>query len=256
MTSQKYLFMSEAKLEPYKKNLFNFTEEDQIASYFTFDLFSSYFASLANLLEILFRNSFHNILNTKYGLNWDNDIISSSTLGQKTKNHILNARLQIKTKKHPNINDLIAELPLGFWVYLVDNDKNDTKEFIWSDQVKETIFPYAKNFKNEFFETKIIFEQLQIILKIRNRLYHCEPLWKGGSGISRNEDEAITRAIKYLKKRLQHLIKVIRWISGEEFNFLIKEKEELLNECCNINNIKNKKLYYLSLLKPSTTVGL
>ena len=75
-------------------------------------------------LEISLRNSLNDTINTHYGTD---DWFDKIPLDDKGKKYITKAKKTVKKRQqNPKISHIIAELPFGFWVAILENKYHQT----------------------------------------------------------------------------------------------------------------------------------
>lgn len=151
-------------------------------------LCESFYPSL-HFLEISLRNSIHTAISASMGDHWlKNDKILRGTEVRKVQEAIQMLQDQ---RKPETVGGIIAELNLGFWVSLFDSyyDK------LWNQKPRlKTVFPNL----NATERTRVdISPRIQKIRKLRNRVFHYEPIWHW----------------KDLSEQHDLLVEVIKWMS-------------------------------------------
>ncbi|MBC7196332.1 MAG: Abi family protein [Deferribacterales bacterium] len=163
-------YLSNDRLTPYEKILK--TKDDKIIlSHYIWNIkLSECFYPLLQILEISLRNSINNAIidyfgfddwyEDKYGILEKNELV----LVSKAKDEITK-RTEDLTK-----GKIIAELNFGFWTSLF-NKRYDVK--LWHKIIKK-VFPdlLRKNRNRKYLSRK-----LNEIRKLRNRIFHHEPIW-------------------------------------------------------------------------------
>ncbi|MEI6730407.1 MAG: Swt1 family HEPN domain-containing protein [Pseudomonadota bacterium] len=145
-------------------------------------------------LEIGLRNSINEMLSNEYGEQWFN----CSFFAEKEKRQIAKAKDSLaKNRKILTNSNMLAELNFGLWVNLF----NDPYEQLWRHCLRKVFTKHEGNLSR-----KQIAGKLHLILKIRNRVAHYEPLIKD------NKD----RIIKEIRD-------VVRWIDPDAANALWQE---------------------------------
>lgn len=102
-------------------------------------------------------------------------LLDLSGLIQKKKVQNVDFILHCLNLKKKNINDIIASLPFGFWVHLLNHREQYNQHFRYWNH----IFSRHGLFGNRFRGNKDVFDNMERILKFRNKLFHQEPVWKG-----------------------------------------------------------------------------
>ena len=176
------------------------TIEDLIQLYLhNIKLAESLYPALA-LLEITLRNRLSNAIDKDIMSGWltkeanlQNILLKSEydlfiTAFQKLTRPVYKDGLAIR---RPLTNGkLIAELNFGFWVNLCDSKYNPT---IWMKKpaIFDEVFPYFDDFMAKKNPTSKrhkrinkVFSKLKPILKLRNRVFHHEPVFNHPMGLN------------------------------------------------------------------------
>ncbi len=130
---------------------------------------------------------------------------------------LLDAKQKLTNKGHKNISkdDLIAELSLGFWIHLCTKRY---KTALWHKQgFFRIVFADYPNF-SEFDKLSKVFPVLQLMLKLRNRVFHHE--------IIINHPHGINNCYKDLRKLL---------------NYISKDSLLYLDKICDFNKVITKQ---------------
>ncbi|MGI0497697.1 Abi family protein [Limnospira platensis CENA597] len=152
-----------------------------------------------HIFEITFRNKMNQVLTNRYGGDWylNPDVI----IGSYESESIDKVRNELRRLKKPLVmNKIVPRLTLGFWSSLLI--KKEYKQIIF-DQCIQEFFPYAQPRERNFATIAPSFRDK--ILRLRNRVFHHEPIWS----IDYNVEE------KY-----QYLCRVLRWMSPEVHEWL------------------------------------
>ena len=113
-------------------------------------------------------------------------------------NKLQDAKQKLLKKGHKNFtkDDLIAELSLGFWIHLCTKRY---KTALWHKQgFFRIVFADYPNF-SEFDKLSKVFPILQIMLKLRNRVFHHEIIINHPYGIN-NCYKDLRRLLSYISK--------------------------------------------------------
>ncbi|MDR0423110.1 MAG: hypothetical protein LBH46_00800 [Rickettsiales bacterium] len=160
---------------------------------------------LLNHFEIILRNYCNSKLIKEIGENWYLSNILDGENKEKGKwavNEVLKVKNKIKKNNITN-GDVVASLEFGFWSNLFVANYRDT---IWNTYLKY-IF---KDFKrNELFNI------LDNIRKLRNRIFHYEPIIF---------DKQLEEKYKNILDLLKHMT------TTEMFEYIIKNSDAPLNQ--------------------------
>ncbi len=120
------------------------------------------------VLEVTLRNSIHDAISLDRGKeDWFNEVLSDQELPALAK---IKKRLGSQNVPLP-LGQLVANSSFGFWVTLF----NRRYENILWPRLLEDVFPFIPN---RVRTRKRIFGRLNHIRKLRNRIFHYEPIWK------------------------------------------------------------------------------
>ena len=173
---------------------------------------------LLSILEISLRNRINQAIETVVKSNWLlNELNNQNILLQNEYKKLLDAKQKLLNKGHKNIctDDLIAELSLGFWIHLCTKRY---KTVLWHRQgFFRTVFADYPNF-SEFDKLSKVFPILQLMLKLRNRVFHHE--------IIINHSYGINNCYKDLRRLL---------------GYISKDSIVYLDKICDFNNIITKQ---------------
>lgn len=129
---------------------------------------------ILSILEISLRNRLNEAIEKIIKNDWlIYEVNQQNVLLDNEHKKLLETKRKLKLKGHKEINknDLIAELSLGFWVHLCSKKY---KNSIWHKQgFFRTVFADYPNF-SEFDKLSKVFPHLQLMLKLRNRVFHHE----------------------------------------------------------------------------------
>ena|GEM_PF-840108 len=186
--------LSPDRLWGYQTNNTTASDEEVTALYLWNISLCEAFYPVLNCLEIALRNSLHNAISTKYGTPlWFS--MQPPVLKQREQAEISVATAKLPAHRKPPSQPLlpgriIAELPFGFWGALFHRTY---VQVFWPDLLRP-VFPYMPPRGRT---PKELFLRISDILKLRNRIFHYEPIWR---------DQA-------LQRYHYQLIKTISWIS-------------------------------------------
>ena len=188
--------ISEQRIGPYRVNV---TDSELViyARYaWNLALCESLYPAL-NGLEIALRNGIHNAATYRFG---DEYWFDSLTLG-KTKDALkrVRERLALDGKKYEGATAgaLVSRLNFGFWVGLFDSQY---EQVLWT-QLLRPVFPHIP--RSERSRNRLS-RRLHTIRRIRNRVFHHEPVW------NRSDLKALHR----------NVLETIGWISLEMRRFI------------------------------------
>ncbi len=129
---------------------------------------------LLSIIEICLRNRINKAIEMVIEQDWLlKELSQQKILLPNEYKKLLEAKQKLINKGFNNINknDLIAELSLGFWIHLCTKRY---KRIFWHKQgFFRIVFEDYPNF-SEFDKLSNIFPLLQLMLKLRNRVFHHE----------------------------------------------------------------------------------
>ena len=164
-------------------------------------LSQSFYPAL-HIIEVTLRNQVYEALKNQLGRDWllkdkqFNNLFRKSEL-DKTEECIKKLRKNRKPIETPN---LIAELNFGYWTSLFTS----YYESLWrKSKSLKTAFP---NLPKHDLKRKSISVELNAIRRLRNRIFHYEPIWHWSD----------------LPEHHKRIIKVIQWMNNEASKLLNK----------------------------------
>lgn len=140
-------------------------------------------------LEVILRNALHGELSTVYGSTWfDNQNLPFLPIQAKK---LQEAKMGLTRLKRPILSaDVVATLPLGFWVSLFGHDYDAT---LWRTCIYKAIVN-----RPQPFSRKSMHRELELIRHLRNRIAHHEPIIRTD-----------------LPLHHERILRMIRWFSDE-----------------------------------------
>lgn len=174
---------------------------------------------LLSLLEISLRNRINQAIEDTIQKDWlMKELNGQNILLTGEFNKLQDAKQKLLKKGHKNFtkDDLIAELSLGFWIYLCGRKYKNT---LWHKVgFFKTVFTDYPNF-SEFDKLGKISPVLQLMLKIRNRIFHHEIIINHPYGVINCYND-LRRLLGYISKdSLLYLDKIC------DFNNVIAKKK-------------------------------
>jgi hypothetical protein len=213
--------LSEHKLKSYSQYLHCKTDKELIASYMVLQSLQEKFYLPFQLVELTLRNNINTAirehLRTKGATeNQINRWYNSVPKTKESKAQVVSAKIKAEREikgRGANHNDVIARLTFGFWVYLLDkphrlNGPDNADHQLWP-YLDKKVFPNKGN--NGIPST---FSKLNDLNKLRNRLFHHEPIWSG-AGI--NSKEA---ALERIHKQYLSVIEMLNYLSPDKYQLV------------------------------------
>ena len=213
---------SQERLKNYKINPSD-TDEEVIARYlWNIALSEALYPAIA-IFEINLRNNIYNSISKHIKKDWLDEVNTPwllkvpRNLKYNVENkQIMDAKKQLtKLKKPHSQGQIISQLTLGFWVNML---KLQYKPDIWTKpKVFDDAFPYF----NIKCSDRIAYVDpyLKRILKLRNRLFHHEPIFNHPQGLDVVFNDLLT---------------VMSWLSADT--------KDLLNILNRFDKVYNSKL--------------
>lgn len=154
---------------------------------------------LLSILEISLRNRINKALDTVIMSDWLlKEAAQQNVLLANEHKKLIEAKQKLINKGHKNFSkdDLTAELSLGFWIHLCTKRY---KTALWHKQgFFRIVFADYPNFA-EFDKLSRIFPLLQLMLKIRNRVFHHEIIINHSYGIENCYND-LRKLLGYISK--------------------------------------------------------
>ena len=190
--------VSEARLESYR--LPGDKDVDVLARYlWNIALSEALTPSLQNL-EIGLRNALHNTLSDAYNTEFWFDV-TPGCLHADEQQKVESAKQSLRNdSKVIEPGRVVAELTFGFWTSLLDaryeyNPQTSPAHWLWP-RLLRSAFPDMPNSERK---RNNLSRRLNPIRKIRNRVFHYEPIWRWGNLLEQYAD----------------ILETVRWISPE-----------------------------------------
>ncbi len=140
-----------------------------------------------NCLEISIRNSVHRAASRKFGVaDWFRRCLSDNEL--KTLEGV--EKRLMDNSKNTDADNIVANLSLGFWLALF---RPRYEQALWPRLLK-AVFPHCPRTSRT---RKNICERLDKVHRLRNRVFHHEPIWR----------------VPDLPERHRLILETIGWIS-------------------------------------------
>jgi hypothetical protein len=216
--------ISPAKLLPYKRLGFK-NDWELVQGYFFLLEVSSHFVAPLQLLEVGLRNKMHSAI---WALTKKEEWYKTVPVSTESKRQVADALRSAKRKlgRHETTDDIVCRLMLGFWVFLLDTPYRTTGPNNLWQKCKDDVFPAGKT-----ESIASIFDELKALNKLRNRLFHHEPLWKA-SGIN-----SMSGALARTSSQYGRVLKVLKWVSPEKHSVVLGlNMKKRFDAICDIAN--------------------
>lgn len=147
-------------------------------------------------VEVSFRNAMHHAITQIFG--GEDWLLQGGLLQPQERERVQTARSHlIKNRKEPLIGRLIAELSFGFWTSLLDARY---EHHLWRYIIK-LVFP---GLKKRIRTRKQASRRFEIIRKLRNRVFHYEPIWH----------------FQDLECQYKQIIEVLQWLNHGAYELI------------------------------------
>ena len=179
--------ISSDRIQPYRQG----NPQDDLAAYATYAWNIAICESLYPVLccaEIALRNAIHSAATRRFGSDfW---FIGRLHQPEQRKLDLLRRRIDPSGEKSLSATDFVSGLNLGFWVDLF---KSKYEQILWP-QMLQAVFPYATRHQTV---REPLYRRLNRIRRLRNRVFHYEPIWHWPD----------------LRERHRLILQTIAWIS-------------------------------------------
>lgn len=108
-------------------------------------------------------------------------------------------------KSSPVAGDIIAQLPFGVWVSVLEELPDEKEPLYFWRGIKHAVFSNLKTPAGR----RMILSELRDINNIRNRLFHHEPIWKTASVSS------LRNALDEVRRKHDKMIAMLSWLSAD-----------------------------------------
>lgn len=204
--------ISGPRLAYYSKFLGCRGDIDAIGAYLAFQDLSGDFFPLLQMVEVGLRNRINEAAKSHFkSSSWYDFAVFS----HKSQGLVLDAKNKALSEcgaKYSD-DDVVCRLSLGFWVYMLDTPYRDTtkkKNYFWTPNNHQRAFGAAKNAWGQSLSIVAVFDEFQKVLKLRNRLFHHEPIWK------KHNCKSMESAVNNIKKEYLFLLRVLEFVSSGE----------------------------------------
>ena len=216
--------ISQAKLDAYASLLPGQNENMKVRLFFTMSQLSSYFFLPLQILELALRNKINDSLialystrkkrmvTHKYGSGnphewylWMPQDLRTCKRIQRSLKHANDAiSLSGRSASSLTIGDVISQISLGLWIKILDEWAMPGSDLHFWDRIVNHVFPFRGKVKR-----CEILDRLDKINRVRNRLFHHEPIWKdpGQPFVS------LSDAFDSLENKFSEINMVIGWMT-------------------------------------------
>lgn len=209
--------LSAQKLNSYSRFLGCQTDKELIAAYMVLQSLQEKFYLPMQLVEITLRNNVNDgikelLINRGATINqsnrWYNTVPVTTTSKSQVAQAKQKAACEVRGRGH-NHHDVVARLTFGFWVYLLHSPHRLTGAANRDHQ----LWPFLNDrvFPNRGGKgIPALFNDLNTLNKLRNRLFHHEPIWLG-NGVNSKQ-----RALDKLQNNYSLVMDVLGYLSPDK----------------------------------------
>lgn len=220
--------LSPERLHPYLIFAASKTEEDSLVPYDLVQRLSSRLFLPLQYLEVTLRNRIYEVLKEHYRWrrkrykelgdpeDWLLWMPQKKSLRTKINDAYNYASKNVKGRAN-GVGDIISGLSFGAWIDILKEHPLKSSHYHFWLFTQNKIFPNAKG---ETRET--ICAELVEIKKIRNRLFHYEPIWNF-YGIT-----DCHMGLSEILSKYERIMRAIRWISKDMYVFLDEGGQQYL----------------------------
>lgn len=183
--------------------------------------------AVVGCFEVVLRNKINKQFIAQYGCDWLRDLILpngsfySDYRVQKTKNIIKKAYEGLVRTNAYNHSKLLSEMEFGIWKYMFSN-----VQYSLTGQTLLLIFPNRPtSTRNRQYNNSYIFQELDYINNLRNRIAHHEPVCFGNGTNHASIDTS------YALNRYSRILTLLHWL-GIDGNILLYGLDDVVG-CCN-----------------------
>ena len=189
---------------------------------------------VVSCFEVALRNRIDAIMKACWGDDWLRDLIlpggalCSDRRCEKTKKIVENAYNGLMKNKTYSHSKLLSEMEFGVWKYMFEKT-----QYRLLGRVLLKIFPNKpKSDKNHRFDNTYVFQELDYVNKLRNRIAHHEPICFGKNPLCVDTI--------YVKNRYKRIMTLFNWmdINGESLVYGLGHVD---NQCNQINVLMKVK---------------
>ncbi|MFA0442457.1 hypothetical protein AB4560_21325 [Vibrio sp. 10N.222.51.C12] len=221
--------LSPQKLNSYQRFLGCTSDKELIASYMVLQSLQEKFYLPIQLVELTLRNNINAAIyqhlkgkgaTNRQANRWYHSVPATQTSKDQVSAAKTKANREVKGRPY-NHNDVIARLTFGFWIYLLDKPHR----LSGAANVDHQLWPYITNdvFPNRGGKgIPSLFNDLNTLNKLRNRLFHHEPIWMG-SGVTSKQD-----ALDMLDKRYELVMNMLGYLSPDKMKLV--QSIDMINE--------------------------
>ena len=207
--TQVVVAISAPRLSFYKQFLGCRSEEEQVGTYLAFQDLSGEFFSVLQMVEVGLRNAINDAAKNHFS---SSSWFETAPQTRKSKELVVLAKEKALSEcgARYSDDDVVCRLSLGFWVYMLDSAHRDTANksaYLWTPEMRDLAFGNARNPWGGKLTVNSLFDEFQKILKLRNRLFHHEPIWK------KHNCKSVDIAVDNVKKEYEFLLRALGYVS-------------------------------------------
>lgn len=159
--------ISSERLDAYRRS-HNDTDVDVIARYLWNTALSEALYPAIQGLEVALRNGIHNVATDAYATAFWFDL---TIIHQREADKVADAKTALRNQGKPlEAGRIVAELNFGFWTSLFDSRY---EQILWPRLLKSAFPAMPRRIRTR----RALSSRLNRLLKLRNRIFHHEPIW-------------------------------------------------------------------------------
>ena len=184
--------------------------------------------------EIALRNAIHSNVAGRFGEDWLGRSVRRGgifyALPPKAKRNIISTAKKLKENNKYDSDQMVASMEFGTWKYMFSKIQYEA-----TGQCLLKIFPLKpKSTKEQHYDRKFFFNELDHVNSLRNRLAHHEPIC-----FTHNNDEV---DLSYAKSEYERIMKLFMWMDIDSKSLFgsIDKVQSILSQIENFNIKINK----------------
>lgn len=222
-----YEKLTTARLAQYQ-SFFGCSEQSEVlGAYMWNKAIGSVFFPLLQATEVTLRNSIHSEATKLFSNNKEWFRMKRLPCSNKVANKYYKKgrnKKRLPINPPPAVDSVVSSLMFGFWVDLLTKNYDDpvNHSLLWPKLIPK-VFPNAKG---ELATRKKLHQRFKFINDFRNRVSHCEPLWKiretkdSQGMVVRPTPNTPGESIQRLNEYIELIIEAIGWMSKERYDFI------------------------------------
>lgn len=178
---------------------------------------------IISCFEVALRNRIHQVLSLNYGKDWLRDSCLPNGMfdnphTMKSRKIIIKAYTELEMSGTYSPTKLLSEMDFGIWKYMFTGP-----QYIATGQKLLGVFPYKpKTTRTVRIDNKFIFNELNYITQIRNRIAHHEPI----CFLAHKQNKSDT----YARQEYKRILKLFSWMGIDDRGLLYGIDH--IDRCC------------------------